>query len=200
MQNSVTEMLPCGITRGNNNIISLLLSRFPAKGDFNFNTIYNDIGQSEFNKAHGYLGSWASQVTGGADRCFEFFKGEGFMESDSHLHKCRLTENGLLLKAKGDYEKYVDFILSEKNKIDQLQREVRQLARRQSIFAEMQVWINLCIAYGVSIAAVYYCVQMYDGSPKPHPCLAKNIFYISIAVGILMLVIRLLRKDKSENS
>lgn len=192
--------LPCGITRGNNNIIGLIVAKIPERGDFNFNSVYNSISQKDFNEAHGHIGSWASPVTGGLEMCYQFLKGEEFLESTLDRLKSKLTESGRILKDKGDYENYVNFIISEKNRIDQLEKEGHRLAHRQSILAERQVWINIWIAVGVSIAAVYYLFQLYDGQPLPHPCAALYTLCITVGAGILALALKALQKHKDKQT
>lgn len=204
MDNDSMQMLPCGITRGNNNIVRLLIARMPIKGAFNFKTIYDSIPAEDYYNAHGHVGSWASQVTGGVDVCYKFFKEEGFVENNDVAtsmwkdYECKLTENGRLLKEKGDYEKYVDFILSEKRRISQMEKETFRMQSRQSVLLERQYWLNLTLAIGVIPPFCWYFLDIL----KNHyshclPLFRDYILPIGVPLGLILLILKLKLKKKS---
>ena len=64
-----------------------------------------------------------------------------------------LTDTGRALKELGNYGKYIGFITSEKGKIEALQKEGSQMAHRQYN-------VNVWIAIGASVAALYYLLEM----------------------------------------
>ena len=196
-------MLKCGITRGNNNIIGLIAAKMPTRGDFDFNNLYNSIPQEDFNNAHGHIGSWASPVTGGVDVCFDFLKEEDFISPTSDKHKCKITDKGLLLKENGDYEKYVDFIISEKYQVEQRTKELHQLAHRQAALAEQQVVINRWIMVGTISAGSYamfsiltYFLDKKQCSLSIEGLTAIFLLLAGVLIGIIISILLLELKQR----
>ncbi len=133
-----------------------------------------------------------------AEGFVKFIRGNILSREKEH-REFTLTDKGIKLQECGSYEKYVDYTISEFGRLNQLEKEGSQMAHRQSILAERQVWINIWIAVGVSVAGIYYSLEIR----QHHPGFYNRTFYYFLSIGIVILLWKILswllhRKGKTK--
>jgi hypothetical protein len=92
-----------------------------------------------------------------------------------------ITANGKIFWLKGGYVKE-----HERNKrIEQLEesqitlnQKMAEINEKNLVLTERVFLVNMVIALGTVIAAVYYFLQMFDGGDKKHPCVVVYILAV----------------------
>ncbi len=114
-------------------------------------------------------------------------------------NKFELTDKGRILKAKGDYKKYTEFIISEVHKEEERKKESDRRDRKLEWIALSQARINLAIAIAAGVASLYYVwqfVKEYWGDYDFSACQSLWVL-VGIVVGILSTITwQELTKDK----
>jgi hypothetical protein len=143
-------------------LLNFLLQKhkIPEYGEFNLRELIGSISDADYNEICRENPEFAQiwQNVDMADSLTQFLVDNGLAKRNGE--NLQLTfQRGRDLKRQGSYSKLLEderYIVDESRRVSELEIEADRMAHRQ-------YKINVLIAFGASIAALYYVLEILDG-------------------------------------
>ena len=173
-----------------NKRINKLIQIVPLYGEFEY--AHPDVNLYTGGMQEGIFLAYSIQWD---KEALEYLANNGFVANRNDIKVSgksylQLTDKGRKLKECASIQEYHLLVLREKEKLlDAEYHQAMEYQRNKFLF-----WISVSLGISTAVSAVYYLVQLWDGTSQKHHCIVVSTIAIVIAIIGIVVVLQAPRK------